>query len=260
MEFLFLGTGGSSGVPMIGCGCPVCTSQDPCNSRLRPSGLIRVKGKTLLIDSGPDFREQALKYHIDHLDGVLLTHTHFDHVAGLDELRAYYLLHRERLSVLASEVSLHDLKRRYDYLFKEKSSGMSLAAQLDFDVLEKSRGETTFCGIPLCYMTYEQGGMEVNGFRFGSFAYVSDIRDYPESLFEDLEGVKVLVLGALRHEPSVMHFNIEEAIAFSKKIGAKETYFTHIGHELEHEKTNAALPSGFLLAHDGLLLELNDDE
>ncbi len=255
MEFLFLGTGGSAGVPMIGCECPVCLSKDPHDKRLRPSGLLTANGKTLLIDSGPDYREQALKFHIDRLDGVLLTHSHFDHVAGLDELRTYYLLYREILPVLVSETTIQDLKRRYDYLFREKSWGMSLAAQLDFHVLESTRGETVFCGTPLRYMTYEQGGMQVNGFRFGPFAYVSDIRNYPETIFKDLAGVETLVLSALRHKPSMMHFSIEEAIAFSRKAGAKQTYFTHIGHELENQKTNEALPPGFALAHDGLRLE-----
>jgi phosphoribosyl 1,2-cyclic phosphate phosphodiesterase len=259
MEFLFLGTGGSAGVPMIGCECQVCRSENPFNNRLRPSGLLNAGEKTLLIDSGPDFREQALKFRIGRLDGVLLTHSHFDHVAGLDELRAYYLLYRKTLPVLASEATLKDLKRRYDYLFREKSWGMSLAAQLEFQMLENSRGETVFCGIPLRYMTYEQGGMQVNGFRFGPFAYISDIRVYPETIFEDLEGVEILVLSALRHEPSLMHFNIEEAVAFSRKAGTRETYFTHVGHELEHLKTNEALPPGFALAHDGLRLVFNYD-
>lgn len=257
-EFLFLGTGGSGGVPMIGCRCPVCISEDPHNKRYRPSGLLTINGKQLLIDAGPDFRMQALHFCINHLDGVLLTHTHFDHVAGLDELRAYYLLQRKNLPILVSQATLHDLKRRYDYLFKDKSWGVSLAAQLDFHVLESSRGTTEFVGIPLDYVSFEQGGMEVNGYRFGSFAYISDIRNYPETIFEDLSGVEILVLSALRHEPSMMHFHIEEAIAFSRKIGAKNTYFTHIGHELEHTSTNRSLPKGFSLAYDGLKLEFYD--
>jgi phosphoribosyl 1,2-cyclic phosphate phosphodiesterase len=257
MEFLFLGTGGSAGVPMIGCKCQVCISTDPRNRRLRPSGIIKENGKTLLIDSGPDFREQALKYDIDHLEGVLLTHSHFDHVAGLDELRAYYLRYRKNLPILVSKTTMEDLKRRYDYLFREKSWGMSLAAQLEFQVLENTRGETVFCGIPLQYVTYEQGGMQVNGFRFGPFAYISDIRNYPETLFKDLAGVEVLVVGALSHAPSMMHFSINEAIEFSRIVGAKETYFTHISHELEHLTTNEDLPQGFALAQDGQRLVFN---
>ena len=256
-EFIFLGTGGSSGTPMIGCHCPICSSKDPHDKRLRPSGLLRVGGKNVLIDTGPDLRCQALTHHIEHLDGVLLTHSHFDHVAGLDELRIYYLMSRENLPILVSKATLADLKRRYDYLFREKSWGMSLAAQLDFHVLEEARGETEFVGIPLTYMSYEQGGMEVNGYRFGPFAYISDIRSYPETIFEDLAGVEILVLSALRHKPSVMHLNIEEAIVFSQKVGAKTTYFTHVNHELGHQETNQSLPEGFSLAYDGLSVEFS---
>ncbi len=256
-EFLFLGTGGSSGVPIIGCECPVCTSNDPRNNRLRPSALLKIGDQHLLIDSGPDFRAQALKYQINHLDGVLLTHSHFDHVAGLDELRIYYLIERRALPVLASKETFKDLKRRYDYLFREKSWGMSLAAQLEFHVLEKSRGETDFLGIPLTYVSYEQGGMAVNGYRFGPFAYISDIRTYPDTLFADLKGVDILVVSALRYEPSMMHLNINEAVEFVQKIGAKQAYFTHVGHELDHQQTNATLPEGISLAYDGLKLEFS---
>lgn len=258
-EFLFLGTGGSAGIPMIGCHCRVCTSSNLRNQRLRPSGLIKIKGKQILIDAGPDFREQALKYQIDMLDGVLLTHTHFDHVAGLDELRAYYLHYRKELPVLVSESTLQALKRRYEYFFQERSFGISLAAQLDFHLLPSRRGVTEFVGVTIGYTTYEQGGMEVNGFRFGTFAYISDIRVFSETLFEDLEGIEILVVSALRTEPSRMHFNIEEAIAFAKKVGAKQTYFTHIGHELEHESTQAFLPGGVKLAYDGLRVEFSDE-
>ena len=247
------------GVPMIGCECPVCRSDDPNNKRLRPSALITIGEKRLVIDTGPDFRTQALTHGIDHIDGVILTHTHFDHVAGLDELRTFYILKREVTPILASGPSHSDLKKRYGYFFREKTMGVSLSAQLHFQVLEGERGETRFLNLPIKYMTYRQGGMAVNGYRFGDLAYVSDIHDFPETIFEDLKGVKTLVLDALRDTPSPMHFSLEEAIAFSKRAGAKKTFFTHIGHELEHQATNASLPKGFALAHDGLKLEFSID-
>lgn len=255
--FLFLGTGSSSGIPMIGCQCGVCKSSDPHDKRLRPSGLLMIKGKKIVIDSGPDFRQQALKYQLNTIDGLLITHSHFDHVAGLDELRSYYLINRKNLPVIVSRPTIDDLKRRYDYLFREKSWSHSLTAQLDFCVLEEERGTIQFLDIPIQYMRYEQASTPVNGYRIGSFAYVSDIRNYPKTIFEDLQGVETLVVSALRHETSLMHFNLEEAIAFSRHVGATQTYFIHMGHELDHAKTNAMLPSGFQLAHDGLELELD---
>lgn len=255
-SFLFLGTGGSAGVPMVGCTCAVCHSKSPHNKRLRPSGLLKYDGKTLLIDCGPDLRYQALKHKVHYIDGVLITHTHFDHVGGLDELRTYYLLHGQVLPVLVSMETLEGLKHRYDYLFAEKTWGKSLAAQLYFQVLEEGRGNAEFVGIPLDYVSYEQGGCPVNGFRFGEFAYVSDIQKYPDTIFEDLRGVKTLVLSALRETPSQMHFSFEEAIDFAQLVGASRTYFTHISHETEHEKINKKLPKGFQLAYDGLTLKL----
>ncbi len=242
---------------MVGCHCAVCTSEDSRNKRLRPSGLITIEGKKLLIDTSPDFRAQILRSGVDHLDGVLLTHTHFDHIAGLDELRTFYLINRQVIPILASLETLENLKRRYDYLFKEKMWGISLAAQLHFQVLENSRGETTFLDIPLSYMTYEQGGMQVNGYRFGEFAYVSDIHNYPETIFEDLKGVRYLVLSALRRDPSPVHFTVEEAVSFAKKVQAEKTWFTHISHEIDHLTTEAALSEGFSLAYDGLSIEFS---
>ncbi|MCB1181556.1 MAG: MBL fold metallo-hydrolase [Chlamydiia bacterium] len=255
--FLFLGTGASTGIPLIGCECPICLSEDPYNKRFRPSALLKVGDKQILIDIGPDFRYQMLENRITHLDGVMLTHTHYDHIAGLDELRTFYLLHRRVIPLIVSKSSLEDLKTRYHYLFREKSCGQSLAAQLDIKTLESERGISLFLDIPFQYMTYEQGGMKVTGYRFGNFAYTTDIRDYPETLFEDLSGVNTLVMSALRHTTSPMHLNLEEAIAFSRAVGAKKTYFTHMSHELDHQTTNAALPEGFELAYDGLELCLN---
>ncbi len=256
MTFLFLGTGGSAGIPMAGCSCAVCKGGIKHNQRLRPSGLIKLRDKTLLIDPGPDLRLQALKYEINKIDGVLITHTHFDHVGGLDELRTYYLLHGQIMPCLVSLPTLEGLKNRYDYLFAEKTWGKSLAAQLYFQVLEGERGSTEFLQTKVEYISYMQGSCPVNGFRFGSFAYISDIRKYPETIFEDLEGVDILVLSAVREAPSQMHLSFEEGIAFSKRVGAKKTYFTHISHDTDHDTANKKLPKGVQLAYDGLRLDL----
>ncbi len=255
--FLFLGTGGSAGVPLIGCTCPVCTSNDVRNQRWRTSGLLTLGEKKILIDSGPDFRGQALKFKINELDGVVLTHSHYDHIAGLDELRVYYLQTRKALPVLVPEPTWVDLKKRCAYLFQDKSQSLSLAAQLDFQVIHEARGTAEFLGEKFQFMQYEQAGMPVMGYRLGSFAYISDIRNYPETIFEDLSGVKALVLSSLRYEPSYLHFNIQEAIAFAQKAGAEKTYFTHLAHEIDHETASARLPKNIELGFDGLKLEFD---
>ncbi len=242
---------------MVGCKCAVCQSDDVCNKRLRPSGLLRYEGRTFLIDPGPDLRQQALTHGIDYIDGVLITHTHFDHVGGLDELRTYYLMHGQIMPCLVSLETLEGLKHRYDYLFAEKSWGKSLAAQLHFQVLENSRGKTQFLDRELSYVSYMQGQCPVNGFRFGNFAYISDIRSYPETIFSDLHGVETLVISAAREKPSQMHLSFDEAMEIAQRVGATRTYFTHISHETDHAQVEAKLPQGFELAYDGLQISLS---
>lgn len=253
-SLVFLGTGASSGSPMIGCQCPVCISSSDYNKRLRPSVLLQIEGKNILIDSGPDFRQQALRHNITQLDGVLITHTHFDHVGGLDELRSYYLIHRHTIPVLVSLQTLASLKKRYDYLFLEKQWGVSLAAQLHFQVLENHLGETSFLDLPIKYVTYSQGGMDVNGFVFGNLAYLTDVKIYEDHIFEILKGTDILILNALRSSESPMHLTFDEAIKFAEKIGAKQLYLTHIAHDVDHESTQKQLPSNCFLAYDGLTL------
>ena len=250
--FLFLGTGGSAGVPMIGCKCAVCTSPSPFNHRLRPSGKIEIGGKSLLIDVGPDFRQQALKFGISHLDGLLLTHTHYDHIAGIDELRTFYLMTRKELPCLLSKISFETLQVRYSYLFQHPQEAATLSARLELHLLPDVQGEVEFLGLPIQYFQYAQGEMAVSGYRLGSFAYVSDIREYDDSIFSSLTGVEHLVLSALSEEPSFLHFSFAEGIEFAKKVGAKKTYFTHMNHKVDHEAVRRALPSGVELAYDGL--------
>ncbi|MDN3505718.1 MAG: MBL fold metallo-hydrolase [Simkaniaceae bacterium] len=251
-KLLFLGTGGSAGVPIITCKCKVCTSSSPFNKRYRPSALLTIGKKNFLIDVGPDFRDQALHYNIDFLDGVYLTHTHYDHIGGIDELRIFYLKHKLRLPTLASIDSYNELRHRFHYLFNTKQSDGSLQAQLDFQILEEDFGKTKFGGVPVTYVSYTQANMKVTGYRWGGLAYISDIREYSDRVVEEIKGVDTLVLSALRYTPSEVHFSIEEAIAFARKVGAKRTFFTHIAHDLDHEETNQKLPADMCLAHDGL--------
>lgn len=242
------------GVPMIGCNCAVCTSSLPMNKRMRSSGLLTIDDKNILIDCGPDFRQQALTNHIGHLDGVILTHAHYDHTAGIDDLRAYYIKRHSPLPCLLSKATSSDIQIRFSYIFQPKKN--QLATKLELHELESDRGMVEFVENSFAYLSYEQMRMQVNGFRWKNFAYVSDIRNYPETIFDDLKDVHYLVVSALRFTPSEFHFTVDEAVDFSKKIGAKKTWLTHISHELDHEKTNMYLPSNVRMAYDGLEINL----
>lgn len=253
--FLFLGTGGSAGVPVIGCKCSVCLSKMPQNQRLRTSGLLKLGGQSLLIDVGPDFRQQALRYQIDHIDGLLLTHTHFDHIAGIDELRTFYLKQKRSLPCLLSFESLEDLKVRYSYLFQPIGKAPTLSVQMQMHLLKEDLGEEEFLGIKIGYCSYFQGNMKVTGFRVGKFAYISDIKEYDESVFVSLKGIEQLVVSALFEESSPLHFSLNEAIHFAKKAGAKETWITHISHKMDYETVSLKLPSNIRLGIDGMEIQ-----
>ncbi|QVL57273.1 MAG: MBL fold metallo-hydrolase [Simkaniaceae bacterium] len=256
MKLLFLGSGGSMGIPVIGCKCAVCRSTSSYNKRLRPSVLITNGNKRYLIDIGPDYRMQALKYGIDTLDGLLLTHTHYDHIAGLDELRIYTFVQKKPVPCLLSRETLEELKIRYHYFLPPHETDDVHATKLKFQVLEGDEGKTNFEGLPMTYISYDQLGMKVNGFCFGSLAYVTDILDFKEEVFDYLKGIETLVISGRRWEKSKAHLSLEDAMKFSKKTGAKKTYFTHISHEIAHEETKKDLPEGFFLAYDGLELTL----
>lgn len=253
-KFLFLGTGSSMGIPVIGCDCRVCHSLHPQDKRLRSSGLLKLQGKQILIDCSPDFREQALRHRIRHLDGVLFTHAHHDHTSSIDELRIFYLRSGKAMPCLASKSTAADLKIRFDYIFgTEKKSGIT--PKINLSELPAERGTIDFESIIFKYFTYEQINMPVAGYRVGNFAYVTDIRQYPDTIFDDLSGVDVLIISALRFSPSPMHFTIDEAIDFSRRVGAKKTWLTHIAHEVQHEHVNAYLPPSIQAAYDGLEID-----
>jgi phosphoribosyl 1,2-cyclic phosphate phosphodiesterase len=253
-KLLFLGTGSSTGVPCIGCSCSVCRSSDSHNKRLRPSVLIEVNNKILLIDACPDFREQALKYNITHIDGLLLTHIHFDHVGGIDDLRTFYFKNKKPMPTLLSKNTMKDLKKRFYYFFRPKKNKDSICAQLDFHVLKKDFGEIVFQTVKINYYSYYQGSTKVNGFRIGNMAYVTDVKQYDRRLIENLKGIEILIISALREDPSPVNFNIDEAKKFIEKVGAKNVFLTHLAHEVDYEKISKILPKNVHLAFDGLTI------
>jgi len=248
-KLLFLGSGGSMGIPVIGCSCKVCTSSAPEDRRLRPSVLLKTGGKCFLIDIGPDYRQQALKYQIDRLDGLLLTHAHYDHVGGLDELRIYIFRMGQPMPCLLSKETLESLEAQYHYFLSSKKN-------LKCQILNNNYGTTLFEGLHVRYISYMQLGMKVNGWQFNNLAYVTDIMEYDEDVLSRLAGIEVLIISATLWESSTAHLNIRQAIELVEKIGVKHTYFTHISHEIHHHPIMKELPEGFALAYDGMELTL----
>jgi|SRR5579872_3435055 len=250
-SLLFLGTGASLGVPVIGCGCTACSLASPMNQRMRSSVLVKAGEKQFLIDAGPDLRMQALKFGVKQLDGIILTHTHFDHIGGFDDLRAFYFLKKAPLPCLLSQETLEEIKVRYHYLFSRDGN----SDLLHFQLLPEDFGAIEFEGISWKYLSYYQAGMKVTGLRFGNCAYVSDIREYTPHVLEMLQDVEILIVSALRPTPSHVHFSIDEAIAFGRKVNAKQIWLTHIAHEIDADAISASLPPDVKLSYDGLQIE-----
>lgn len=253
----FLGTGTSMGVPTLGCTCAVCTSTDPHDRRLRPSVLLRwhdAKGgdeRAVVIDTGPDFREQALRTNITHVDAVFYTHGHADHILGMDDLRPLsYIAQRrgERIPLYADEETAETLKRVYSYTFSPHATyptraRVELKRLADRNAIDGAE----FVRVPLMH-----GELPIAGYRFGNAAYMTDVSAIPDESFALLEGVEVLALSALRRAPHPSHATLDQALAWAQRIGAKQTWFTHIAHDLGHEETNHTLPANAQLAYDGL--------
>ena len=257
VKVTLLGTGTSTGIPVVGCSCRVCLSEDPRDKRLRCSCLVETEDLTILIDAGPDFRTQAIRAHITQIDAVLITHHHFDHIAGLDDLRPFFFQNKQAIPCYAHPDTAENLKDRFPYIFKDKS--YPGVANLDineingpFSLSGRYNQNTSAQIIPIDAF---HGTMPVLGFRIGNFAYITDTNQIPESSFPLLKGLEVLVIDALRHKPHRSHFSIAEAIEVSNKINPEHTYFTHMTHGLMHAEEDERLPSSFSFAYDGLIFE-----
>jgi phosphoribosyl 1,2-cyclic phosphate phosphodiesterase len=250
VEITFLGTGTSQGVPMIGCRCEVCSSPDPRDKRWRPSVLVRADtGASILIDTSADFRAQALAFDITRIDAVLFTHSHADHIFGLDETRRFNTLQREAIPLYGDARTIADIRRIFDYAFRRSDGVHEYVPRLNPFVVGGAfcLGRQEIVPVPVWH-----GPREILGYRIGSFAYLTDCSGVPETSWPLLDGVDVLVVGALRDRPHPSHFTVADAIETSARVGARRTYFTHMCHDLGHAATNARLPAGVELAYDGL--------
>ena len=247
-----LGSGTSMGVPTIGCSCAVCHSDDPRDRRTRPSVMIEYAGKVVLIDTTPDFHAQAIREQIQRVDAVLYTHTHADHILGLDDLRPLSYYHKpNKLPLYARPEAVEILRNMFRYIFDAdyKFGGL---AQVELKNLD---GPFELFGVRVQPVPVIHGDAEICGFRLGSMAYLTDFSEVPEASYPQLQGLDVLFLDALRHMPHPTHSTVENSLKVAARCQAKRVFFTHICHDLPHEETNKTLPENVRLSFDGLKLE-----
>jgi len=244
-----LGSGTSVGVPTLGCHCSVCTSSDPRDNRMRPSILVSYDGHNVLIDTTPDFRTQALRAGINRIDAALFTHSHADHVMGLDDLRPFNFRQQTRIPIFAAPDTMAAIQRVFPYIFDglKKESNVP---QLDARIMDGAPIELfglEFVPVPILH-----GSQPIHGFRFGRAAYLTDHSTIPEASMEMLRDLDVLFLDALRYKPHPTHSTVDQSVRTAGELGAKVTYLTHICHDLGHERAESLLPSHVRLAYDGL--------
>lgn len=255
MRLTFLGTGTSMGVPIIGCRCAVCLSPDPHNKRLRTSALLEVGGHTLLFDAGPDLRQQALAVGLSRLDAVLLTHAHADHISGLDDLRPLNFAQRAAIPLFGSALTLGMVRERFDYAFRDGTDGSTRPA---LELLEVQHGAPfQVQGVEILPFEVQHGTWPITGFRIGRLGYVTDASYIPPASLEQLRGLDLLVINALRQQAHPTHYTVEQACAIIAELQPARALLVHMTHDLDHATINASLPAHVRLAYDGQVVEIN---
>ncbi len=248
-SILVLGSGTSLGVPVIGCHCKVCKSDDPRDKRLRPSVLLSFGEQRVLIDTAPDFRRQALLYGLDRLDAILFTHAHADHILGLDDVRPFNFMQKRAIPIYASAEALQVIERTFPYVFDK---GPSESSRPRLETHAFCDGPVSVAGVEICPIRAAHGKGTVHGFRFGDCAYLTDHSEIPQQSMDRLTGLDVLFLDALRHNPHPTHSTVDESLKTVEVLRPKRAFFTHISHDLLHANMEARLPENVRLAYDGL--------
>lgn len=246
-----LGSGTSMGVPTIGCDCKVCTSESPRDRRTRPSVLVEYSGHSVVIDTTPDFRSQALREKMTRLDAVLYTHGHADHVLGLDDLRPLSFRHSDKLPLYADEATASIIEKMFEYVFDPTS----VYATLPRVEMRRINGPIELFGARFKPLKVLHGPETITAFRFGSAAYVTDFSTIPDETMQELQGLEILFLDALRRRPHPTHSSLDDSLKLVERLQPRRAFFTHMSHDLGHEETNAKLPPHVRLAHDGLKLD-----
>jgi phosphoribosyl 1,2-cyclic phosphate phosphodiesterase len=253
LKITVLGSGTSVGVPTIGCHCDVCTSTDPRDNRLRPSILVSYEGHNVLIDTTPDFRTQALRARIARLDAVVFTHAHADHIMGLDDVRPFNFRQKGHIPIFAAPATMDSIRRCFHYIWDEAPRNTNIP-QLEQRVLDGAPFDVfglEFEPIPILH-----GSQTIYGFRFGDAAYLTDHSDIPEASLEKLHGLDVLFLDALRYKPHPTHSTVDRSKKTVELLAPRRAFFTHICHDLGHERAESLLPPHIRLAYDGLEIEV----
>lgn len=252
-----LGSGTSVGVPTPGCHCAVCSSEDPRDNRLRPSILVSYGGRNVVIDTTPDFRTQVLRAKVDRIDAALFTHSHADHIMGLDDLRPFNFRQRTRIPIYAAADTMDNIRRCFQYIF-DGGGRESPVPQLDTHTLDGSPFE--LFGLEFVPVRVLHGRAPIYGFRFGGAAYLTDHSEIPDESLDQLRGLDVLFLDALRLTPHPTHSTVDRSVRYAERLAPRRSFFTHICHDLPHEQTESRLPDNIRLAYDGLELAVGEPE
>lgn len=254
MQLTMLGVGSSAGTPAVGCHCLACSSNDPRNNRTRCSSAIQLdNGKVILIDTGPDLRQQALREGLTHIDAVLYTHTHADHLHGIDDLRGFCQIQRSQIPLYGSQEAVTHISDKFGYALREPSNFWDLpvlkinSINAPFQLFDQ-----TIIPIPL-----KHGRSNIYGYRIGDIAYLTDVSEIPESSLRLLHGLKILLLDCLRHDSHPTHINLEQSLNYASLIRAKSTYMIHMTHELEYHTLSAQLPENVYVGYDGLKINVD---